>query len=161
MSYGDTAQRPNVVAKSVFTERKDSDRGDHDHRAGESRTMERLRQRLAADSTGPCTLPGLSPRGVNAHQGIRSPRRQVQVFACKNMVAGPQPGPVPIQYLMAYPVAPIIIQQPRPNGLGVAGFVTGLLGLILFGRPYWDWSSASWDRFGRSLYFCNAQSRRE
>ena len=47
----------------------------------------------------------------------------------------PQPGPYPTQYPIAYAVAPVVVQQPRSNGLGVAGFVTGLLGLIFFWVP--------------------------
>ena len=47
----------------------------------------------------------------------------------------PQPGPLPGQYPPPSPNYPILVQPARPNGLGVAGFVTGLLGLILFWVP--------------------------
>lgn len=48
----------------------------------------------------------------------------------------PQPGPFPAQqYLSPYPSYPIVVPAPRPNGLAVAGFVTGLLGLIFFWVP--------------------------
>jgi len=47
----------------------------------------------------------------------------------------PQPGPFPAQYPPTYPGYPIVVQPARSNGLGVAGFVTGLVGLIFFWVP--------------------------
>jgi len=47
----------------------------------------------------------------------------------------PPTGPSPMPYPAPYPIAPVIVQTAPANGLGVAGFVTGLLGLILFWVP--------------------------
>jgi len=47
----------------------------------------------------------------------------------------PQPGPFLAQYPPMYPGYPVVVQPARSNGLGVAGFVTGLLGLIFFWVP--------------------------
>ena len=44
-------------------------------------------------------------------------------------------GPFPLPYPAPYPITPVIVQAAPANGLGVAGFVTGLLGLILFWVP--------------------------
>lgn len=47
----------------------------------------------------------------------------------------PPTGSSPMPYPASYPIAPVIVRSPPANGLGVAGFVTGLLGLIFFWVP--------------------------
>lgn len=46
-----------------------------------------------------------------------------------------QPGPFRPLYPPVYPVQQVVFTPARANGLGVAGFVTGLVGLLLFWVP--------------------------
>jgi len=73
------------------------------------------------------TVPG-PPPGAPSTAGYPAVNSSVQPQY-------PQPGPFPAQYPPTYPNYPIVVQPARPNGLGVAGFVTGLLGLIFFWVP--------------------------